>query len=162
YIDEKPNTLSEEWNTPVSLGTPSGSPAGFNFLAMAFDADGRVEVFGTGNNDTIWWKYQNPNRIVSKTITITPPGTDTPMTITVNEVAPPLTPWSDWFQIPGQLRPIKALRNADGRIILFGINRDGHLYRNEQKVARALQPSDWAGWVQMDTPGSGIFLNSIM
>jgi hypothetical protein len=162
YIDEKPDTPTQEWNTPVNLGPPPGSPAGFNFLTLAFDADGRVEVFGTGSNDTIWWKYQNPNRIVQKTVTITPPGTHTPITVTVDEVAPPLTPWSDWFQIPGGLRQIKALRNADGRIILFGVNANGHLYRNEQKVARALQPSDWAGWVQMDNPGSGTLLGGTM
>jgi hypothetical protein len=157
YIDEKPNTSTQQWNTPFNLGTPAGSPAGFNFLALAFDADGRVEVFGTGSNDTIWWKYQNPSQIVQKTVTITPPGTHTPITVTVDVVVPPATPWSNWFQIPGGLRQIKALRNADGRIILFGINANGHLYRNEQKVARALQPSDWAGWVQMDDPSTGTF-----
>jgi hypothetical protein len=162
YIDEKPDTPTQQWNAPVDLGTPAGSPAGFNFLALAFDADGRVEVFGTGSNDSIWWKYQNPNRIVQRTIQVTPPGTDTPITVTVDEVAPPATPWSDWFQIPDQVRQIKALRNADGRIILFGINATAHLYRNEQKVARALQPSDWAGWVQMDDPSSGTFQAATM
>jgi hypothetical protein len=162
YIDEKPNTLSQEWNTPFNLGSPAGSPAGFNFLALAFDAEGRVEVFGTGANDNIWWKYQNPNQIVQKTVRVTPPGTHTPIDVTVDVVVPPATPWSDWFQIPGQLREIKALRNADGRIILFGINAAGHLYRNEQKVARALQPSDWAGWVQMDDQSTGTFLSGTM
>ena len=44
YIDEKPNTSTQQWNAPFSLGTPAGSPAGFNYLALAFDADGRVEV----------------------------------------------------------------------------------------------------------------------
>jgi hypothetical protein len=162
YIDEKPNTLSQEWNTPFNLGTPAGSPAGLNFLALSSDADGRVEVFGTGLNDTIWWKYQNPSQIVQKVVRVTPPGTGTPIDVTVDVVVPPATPWSNWLQIPGGLRQIKALRNADGRIILFGINSNGHLYRNEQKVARALQPGDWAGWVQMDTPGSGTFQGTSM
>jgi hypothetical protein len=110
----------------------------------------------------ICWKYQNPNRVVQKTVTITPPGTRTPITVTVDETAPPLTPWSNWFQIPGGLNQIKALRNADGRIILFGINQNGNLYRCEQKVARALQPSDWTGWVQMDTPTTGTFWGQTM
>ena len=162
YIDEKLDTLNQEWNTPFSLGTPSGSPAGFNFLALAFDVDGRVEVFGTGLNDTIWWKYQNPNRIVQKTIRVTPPGGLPPIDVTVDVVEPPATPWSDWFQLSGGLRQIKALRNADGRIILFGVNAAGHLYRNEQKVARALQPSDWAGFVQMDDPNTATFKGPTM
>ena len=162
YIDEKPDTPTQQWNAPVPLGAPPGSPAGLNFLALAFDADGRVEVFGTGSNDSIWWKYQNPNRIVQKTIQVTPPGSDTPITVTVDEIAPPATPWSGWFQLPGQLRQIKALRGGDGRIILFGVNATGHLYRNEQKVARAVQVSDWAGWVQMDDPNSGTFQGATM
>jgi hypothetical protein len=157
YIDEKPNTSTQQWNAPVSLGKPAGSST-LNNLSMALDADGRVEVFAIGNNGAIWWKYQNPNRIVQKTVTITPPGTTTPITVTVDEIAPPLTPWSDWFQIPGGLIEVKALRSADGRIILFGINSGGNLYRNEQKVARAVQLSDWAGWVQMDNRASGTFV----
>lgn len=161
YIDEKPNTPTEQWNAPFDLGKPA-NVTGFYFLATTFDADGRVEVFGTDTNRNIWWKYQNPNRTVQKTVTVTPPGTKNPITITVDEVAPPLTPWSNWFQIPGGLNQIKAHRNADGRIILFGINADGHLYRNEQKVPRALQPSDWAGWVQMDGPSTGTFYGQTM
>jgi hypothetical protein len=157
YIDEKPNTPTQEWNAPVNLGRPAGSTA-LTTLSMALDADARIEVFATGNNGAIWWKYQNPNRIVQKTVTITPPGTTTPITITVDEIAPPLTPWSDWFQIPGGLAEIKALRMADGRIILFGINGAGFLYRNEQRVARAVQLSDWAGWVQMNDALTGTFL----
>jgi hypothetical protein len=86
---------------------------------------------------------------------VTPPGTHTPITVTVNEIAPPQTPWSDWFSIAGGLSELKALRNADGRIILFGINSGGNLYRLEQRGARALQPSDWIGWTQMDTPTPG-------
>jgi hypothetical protein len=150
FIEEKPDIVGrEEWNAPVNLGKPAGADA-FAHLAMAFDVDGRMEVFGTDTAGGIWWKYQNPNRIVQKTVTVTPPGTKTPITVTVDEIAPPQTPWSDWFLLAGNLGQITALRNADGRIILFGINSKGHLYRSEQRVARALQPSDWSGWVQMD------------
>jgi len=157
YIDEKPNTPIQEWNAPVNLGRPGASTA-LNNLSMALDAEARIEVFAVGNNGAIWWKYQNPNRIVQKTVTITPPGTGTPITVTVDEIAPPLTPWSDWFQIPGQLVEVKAHRMADGRIILFGINGAGFLYRNEQRVARAVQVGDWSGWVQMNDAGTGTFL----
>jgi hypothetical protein len=163
YIDEKQNTLNEGWNAPFDLGSPPGV-TGFTSLALTPDAEGRLEVFAVavGTDRNIWWKYQNPNRIVQKTVKVTPPGTHKEITITVDEVAPPLTPWSNWLQIPGGLQQIKALRNADGRVILFGINSDGHLYRNEQKVAQALQPSDWAGWVKMDDPVTGAMLVNTM
>ena len=76
----------------------------------------------------------------------------------MDEFAPPATPWSQWVQMPGGLVQIKASRNADGRIILFGINSAGNLYRNEQKVAQAVTIGDWTGWVQMDTTNfSGLF-----
>ena len=156
FIDEQQNALNVGWNPPVDLGRPPGVAAFYTF-AMAYDADGRLEVFGLDNSTLspgggrIWWKYQNPNRIVQKTIQVTPPGTKTPITVTVNETEPPATPWSDWYQLPGGLSNLIAKRNADGRLTLFGINLQGHVYRNDQKNVPALQPSDWTGFVQIDT-----------
>jgi hypothetical protein len=74
YIDQNLATANQDWNPPVNLGKPAGI-TGFYFLATAYDVDGRVEVFGTDTNHGIWWKYQNPSRIVQKTVKITPPGT---------------------------------------------------------------------------------------
>jgi hypothetical protein len=59
YIDEKPDTATQQWNAPVSLGKPAGINA-FAHLAMAVDADARLEVFGTATDGTIWWKYHPP------------------------------------------------------------------------------------------------------
>jgi hypothetical protein len=163
YIIEAPDSLVvQRWDPPVDLGKPAGA-TNISWLTLIADAGGRVEVFALDNIGTdpggarIWWKYQNPNRIVQKQIQVTPPGQRTPITVTVEESVPPATPWSDWFPLPGGLVTVQAKRNADGRIILFGVNRSGHLYRNEQKVAQALQPSDWAGWVQMDDNVTGPF-----
>jgi hypothetical protein len=155
FIDEAPDAIDvQRWNRPVDLGNPVAGSV-FGQLTMAYDVDGRVEVFGTDAGGNIWWKYQNPNRIVQKTIERTPPGTHEKITVTVDEIAPPLTPWGDWVQLPGGLSQIIARRLADGRIILFGINRTGDLYRNEQKIARALKAADWSGWVQMDDGPNG-------
>src|SRR5262249_5446406 len=124
--------------------------------ASLADAEGRLEVFALDVIGTdpggccIWWTEQNPNRIVQMQVKVTPPGSKTPIIITVNETAPPLTPWSDWILLPGGLVTLRATRNADGRLILFGANSGRHLYRKEQNVARALQPSDWTSWVPMD------------
>jgi hypothetical protein len=156
FIIEAPDSnVVESWNPPVDLGKPTGAN-NLSQLAMVADRDGRIEVFALDVIGTdpggcrVWWKYQNPNRIVQKQVKVTPPGTDTPITVTVDETAPPATPWSDWFLLPGGLVTIQAKRNADGRVILFGVNSLGHLYRKEQNVAQALQPSDWTSWVQMD------------
>src|SRR5215471_15886811 len=82
YIDEKPNTPTQEWNAPVNLGRPTSSSA-LNNLSMALDADGRIEVFSVGMDVARSWKYQNPVRIVQEAVTITLHGTTTPVTITV-------------------------------------------------------------------------------
>ena len=163
YIIEAPDSLVvQRWDPPVDLGKPAAAN-NFSWLSLIADAGGRFEVFALDVVGTdpggcrIWWKYQNPNRIVQKQVQVTPPGTQTPITVTVEESVPPATPWSDWFQLPGGLITLQAKRNADGRVILFGINSHGHLYRNEQKVTRALQPSDWTGWVQMDDGTTGLF-----
>jgi len=163
YIIEAPDSMVvQRWDPPVDLGKPAAAN-NLSHLAIIADAGGRLEVFALDVIGTdpggcrIWWKYQNPDRIVQKEVKITPPGTKTPITITVTETAPPLKPWSDWFQIPGGLVTLQAKRNADGRVMLFGVNSLGHLYRNEQKVAQVLQPGDWTGWTRMDDSVTGTF-----
>jgi hypothetical protein len=158
YIDETPDSIHvEAWNPPVDLGKPSGVNA-FTSLTMAYDAGARLEIFGTDDTGRIWWKYQNPNRIVQKQVQVTPPGSTTPITVTVDEIAPPSTPWSDWLQLPGNLVSVRAVRGSDGRLLLFGINSGLHAYRCEQKTATALQTSDWTDWVQMDDNASGLIV----
>ena len=58
----------------------------------------------------------------------------------------------------GGLVSVRALRGADGRLLLFGINSGLHAYRTEQKSATALAPSDWADWVQIDDNASGLIV----
>jgi hypothetical protein len=160
FIDEQQNALNVGWNPPVGLGKPPGVNL-FTKFTMAYDTDGRLQVFGidnstlSGGGGRIWWKYQNPSRIVQKQVQVTPPGSKTPITVTVDEIVPPQTPWSDWYQLPGGLIDLIAKRNADGRITLFGINAPGDFYRDDQKTVPALQPSDWTGFVQMDTAQTG-------
>src|ERR1700674_2219360 len=161
YIDEARDSGDvQPWHPPVPLGEPEGVNA-FVDLAMAVDAGARLELFGTDDSGRLWWKYRNPDRIVQKTVQVTPPGTDTPITITVDESAPPLTPWSAWIKLvgpPGGLGRLRAIANADGRIMLFGFNpQTSYLYRSEQRIAQALQPSDWSEWVEMDDQTTGIF-----
>ncbi|WP_176479222.1 hypothetical protein [Mesorhizobium sp. WSM3860] len=151
FISEDPNQVGpiEKWNPPVNIGAPLGAVL-YQKLSMARDADGRIEIFLTDNLGRIWWIYQNPDVIVQVQKTITPPGTSTPIVVTVDEIASPAQPWSSWQQIPGQLVAITSIRQADGRIALFGINSALALYRCQQAKARALTPADWTQWVQID------------
>jgi hypothetical protein len=98
YIIEAPDSLVvQRWNPPVDLGKPAAA-TNVSWLTLVADAGGRLEVFaldviGTDPSGArIWWKYQNPNRIVQKQIQVTPPGTKTPITVTVEESVPPATP----------------------------------------------------------------------
>jgi hypothetical protein len=160
YIDESTDGSGgvERWNAPDFLGSPGGN-VNVVSLSMARDVDGRVEIFAVAaNTGTIWWIYQNPDQIVEKEVTITPPGTTTPITVKVQERVPPDMPWSAWQQIPGGLVSIKACRQGDGRIALFGINSNGSLYRCVQNVAEALKVADWSQWVQIDDGNTGKIL----
>ncbi|RVB62825.1 hypothetical protein, partial [Mesorhizobium sp. M7A.F.Ca.CA.002.03.2.1] len=151
FITEDPNQIGpiDKWTAPTSIGTPPGATS-YQKLTMARDADGRVEIFLTDNLGRIWWIYQNPDVIVQVQKTITPPGTTTPIVVTVDELRPPVQPWSAWIQLTGQLVAITALRQADGRIALFGINSALHLYRCQQAKVQALTVADWTPWVQID------------
>ncbi|RUU79110.1 hypothetical protein [Mesorhizobium sp. M7A.F.Ca.MR.362.00.0.0] len=159
FITEDANQIGpvEKWTAPMSIGTPPGATS-YQKLSMARDADGRIEVFVTDNQGRIWWIYQNPDQIVQVQKTITPPGTTTPIVVTVDVLTPPAKPWSDWIQIPGGLVTVSAIRQGDGRIALFGINSNLHLYRCQQAKAQALKAADWTGWVQIDTTQTGGFI----
>ncbi|TPK58184.1 hypothetical protein FJ546_24125 [Mesorhizobium sp. B2-4-19] len=159
FITEDANQIGpiEKWNPPVGIGAPPGV-ASYQKLTMANDADGRIEIFLTDNQGRIWWIYQNPDQIAQVQKTITPPGTTTPIVVTVDQLAPPAKPWSDWIQIPGGLVAITAIRQADGRIALFGINSGLHLYRCQQTKAQALKAADWTQWAQIDTGQTGGFI----
>ena len=158
FITEDANQVGpvDKWNPPVGIGAAPGA-SGYQKLSMARDADGRIEIFVTDNQGRIWWIYQNPDVVVQKQVTVTPPGTTTPIVVTVDDLAPPAKPWSDWQQIPGGLVAITALRQADGRIALFGINSGLHLYRCQQSKAQAFKPADWTQWVQIDNASTGLF-----
>ncbi|MEI9415166.1 hypothetical protein [Mesorhizobium sp. Cs1321R2N1] len=151
FITEDANQVGpiEKWNPPAGIGAPPGATS-YQKLSMARGVDGRIEIFLTDNQGRIWWIYQNPDVIVQVQKTITPPGTTTPIIVTVDELAPPAQPWSGWQQIPGGLVATTALRQADGRIALFGINSALRLYRCQQSKAQALTPADWTQWVEID------------
>ena len=146
----------DKWNPPQNIGAPPIATS-YQKFSMARDTDGRIEIFVTDNQGHIWWIYQNPDVIVQEQVTVTPPGTSTPIVVTVDKSVPPTKEWSDWIQIPGQLVSIKAIRQADGRIALFGINSGLHLYRCQQAKPQALKVADWTQWVQIDSGNTGGF-----
>lgn len=161
YIDEATDTHGNEtqWNAPVNLGFPKGVSS-FIQLAMGRDADGRVEIFGIDKaTRDVWWIYQNPLRIVEKTIEVVPPGQTEPVTITVRETAPPEKPWSSWARIGGQkIGEIAVANDAEGRIMLIATGEDPSqrtVYRNQQSDWITLKPDQWGGWIQMTNAASG-------
>ncbi|BCG77406.1 hypothetical protein MesoLj113b_09480 [Mesorhizobium sp. 113-3-3] len=159
FITEDANQIGpiDKWNSPVGIGAPPGATS-YQKLTMANDADGRIEIFLTDNQGRIWWIYQNPDQVVQVQKTITPPGTTAPIVVTVDVLAPPAKPWSDWQQLTGQLVTVTAIRQGDGRIALFGINSNLNLYRCQQAKPQPLKVADWTGWVQIDTTQTGGFI----
>jgi len=148
YIRESRNEdAPQRFADPVDLGKPDGVPD-FLDTVLINGVTGRQNVFVTSSaaGNAIWWKFQNVNTIRKETVTVVPPGTDTPVEITVPIEVPPSQPWADWQQLPGGLCSITATQNADGRIILAGINADSVPYLNMQSSDRPLLPEGWLGW----------------
>jgi hypothetical protein len=142
-----------KWLGPVDLGLPPGVP-GFSQLVTTRGGDGKVNVFGLARDTGyVWWIYENPDRIVEETITVTPPGTDKPITITVPVSAPPLTPWSAWQQLAARkLEVMTAANNGDTTIALAGTAFDDatqHIFYTRQMTPAAQAPGDWIAWVDM-------------
>ncbi|HEX2725662.1 MAG TPA: hypothetical protein VHN20_07565, partial [Beijerinckiaceae bacterium] len=145
------NPGDPRWNPPVDLGTPGGA---LTQILLGRGAGGRVQVFGLDKNSHVWWAFENPPRMVQRTVTVTPPGTHKPITIPVQELAPPDKPWSAWVELSGQQVTCIALAsNADGRIAVFGLAGKGAeraaLTYNEQSAAEAASAADWSGWTAL-------------
>jgi hypothetical protein len=161
YIDEAPQAAggAQRWNAPVDLGLPEGLE-GLVQIAMQRDADGRIEIFGVdGATGSVWWKYQNPDKIVDTTEEVIPPGSREPITVHVKVSAPPDSPWSDWIQLPGSgLARLTAANDINSRITLVAIsdNPDAQeVYVNAQTKDTALAATDWTGWTRIDNAASG-------
>ncbi|WP_349362433.1 MAG: hypothetical protein ABL307_08575 [Roseitalea porphyridii] len=161
YIDEAPQGPggAERWNAPVDLGLPEGVD-GLVQLVMTRDAGGRIEIFGVdGTDGTVWFIYQNPDRIVDKTEQIIPPGQSEPVTVHVKVPEPPEQPWSAWQALTGDgIGRLTIVNNADGRIMLVatGSNPDATpVYVNQQTQPVALTAAQWSGWTRIDDAASG-------
>jgi len=137
----------ERFDEPVDLCVPP-SVSAFRDTKLINGLNGLPNVFGTSANtdEAIWWKYMNPYETTTVTETVTPPGTDTPIEVNVEVPVPPSQPWSDWIQIPGGLVSITAIQNADGRLILGGLNGNQTPYINFQNSDHPGKPEGWIGW----------------
>ncbi|MEM5585250.1 hypothetical protein WNZ15_22530 [Roseibium sp. AS2] len=146
HESDEPNA-SNRFAVAENLGKPDGV-AGFVETALINGLTGRQNIFATssGSSNHLWWKFQNVNRIIQETITVTPPGSETPIEITVPVEVPPEQPWSDWQQIPGVLATLSPVQNADGRIIMFGMDSDAVPYMNFQSSDHPFLPEKWEGW----------------
>jgi hypothetical protein len=164
YIIESQSSSGgvESWDPPVSLGNPAGV-AKFTQLVFACDRVGRTNIFGVAQETgQVWWIYQNPDRLVTKQVTRTPPGTNTPITVMVEELAPPEKPWSEWQQLGTMgFSGLTYANVADGRIALAGTTPNSGQYPNtiwfsQQENTIGGTPGDWTSWVQIDQGTGGV------
>lgn len=148
YIAEDSDaSASKRFDAPVDLGMPPSVTA-FRDTELIGGLNGLPNVFGISadTDDTIWWTYANPYTIQTDTEQVTPPGTDTPIEVTVEVPVAPEQPWADWIQIPGELTSITATQNADGRLIIGGLNSAQRAYYDIQNSDHPDKAEGWAGW----------------
>ncbi|WP_051241717.1 hypothetical protein [Stappia stellulata] len=158
YIAETPNSTDDKhWIAPVSLGMPSGVTQ-VSQLGMTVNAGGRIAAFAVADR-TVYWAFQNPDKVVETTVEQIPPGQSEPIKVTVYESAPPDKPWSDWQALPGSdVASLVVTNNAGGRVMLIAnIGPEGQeaLAVNQQKVDNAFDISNWTGWTTITDETSG-------
>jgi hypothetical protein len=155
YLAEGPGgENAKRFQNPVDLGKPA-SVSAFQDTVLLRGLNGLSNVFGIGADGSIWWKYKNPYTVGTETVTTIPPGTETPIEVTVEVPKPPAQPWSDWLELPGALKTVRATNNADGRIILAGLNDAQVPYLNFQNSDDPFLPEGWDGWQDIQGALSG-------
>lgn len=148
YIHEnRDSNTPARFSDPLDLGLPNGV-SGCLDTAMVNGVTGRLNVFLTSKDadNAIWWRYQNPNTVTEETLTVVPPGTETPVEITVPVEQMPQQLWGEWQQLPGALCQLTTTQNGDNRIVLAGVNAAGAAYLTLQSSDRPLMVEGWLAW----------------
>jgi hypothetical protein len=117
-------SAADDWSGWVSEGTGGGGF--FDHPVVGASADGRLELFLTGEDGNIWHKRQTAAS-----------GS-----------------WSAWVSEGAAGGGFSATapelgRNGDGRLELFAVARDGNLWHKWQTAAS----NGWSGWSSLGQPG---------
>lgn len=138
----------ETWGTPINLGAPAGHK--LTNVQLALMGDGRLSCFALDNRGKVFWKFENPCRIVTKTEKIIPPGSSTPIEVTVQVKEPPIVLWNPhWFEFPAtpnQIISFTTQQDADDFLNVFAVTEIGKVYQMCQNKHGADELGDWDGW----------------
>lgn len=110
------------WTDWGALG--NGNARKLLSLAAATNKDGRMELFGAAEDNTLWSCWQH-----------SPGGA-----------------WSDWVRMWNEghkATQVVAGRDREGRLVCFHVGMDGHVYGSSQKTAG----STWWDWRRMGLEG---------
>lgn len=165
YIVENPegNETKNRWLPREDLGLPKGVTKP-HVIRLIRDLNGMDIVFVSSfdKENFLAMKHRNPPTTVEKKVEITPPGSDKPITITVQEQVPPKTPWSDWIDFSGSLKQsfqtMHVGSNADGTVVITGNFGDSTALVRQQSAKDPYDPSKWADWTAPGGDGAGYFL----
>ena len=150
YVAEAKDQSSgkEAWDAPISIGAPAGHK--LTNVQLALMGDGRLSCFALDNQGRVFWKHENPCRIVTKTERIIPPGSTTPITIEVQVKEPPEVLWNaHWYEFeatPNQIISFVTQPDAEDFLNLFAVTEIGKVYQKCQNKHGANSLADWDGW----------------
>ncbi|KZL12668.1 hypothetical protein PsAD2_03975 [Pseudovibrio axinellae] len=161
YVSEKRNgTSTDRFFAPYDLGMPPDATA-LRYTEVIHGLNGKVNIFAgnTSDDGQLWWKYQNPNVIKEEIQYVTPPGSNEPIEVHAQVEAQPDVPWSAWHPISAYMEMLSSANNADGRIILAGLDSEGIPYLNFQSSQDPFAEESWLGW--QDISGGNLSLSDI-
>jgi Putative amidase domain len=128
-------STSSAWNGWVEQGTGNGGVALIK-LTVGTLSDGRLNLFATASNGTVWSTYKLTTDATSG--------------------------WSSWGSVgtPGAgAGQVQVGQLEDGRMELFTVGKDGNLWANYKTTSNT--NSAWSGWGSIGQPsGSGGLVQS--
>ncbi len=146
-VEDGTRNNSSRWARPDHLGMPSGLSK-FTATAIHHGRDGLVNIFGTAPDESskTWWKFQNPNQIMTKEKEVIPPGSHEPILVRVKVAEPPEFIWSGWHELSKAMSVLSAASLSGSRIILAGLDQSGEAWIRAQTAKDAHKVEGWGDW----------------
>jgi hypothetical protein len=103
---------------------------------VARNADGALQIFGTGQDGSVWTRWQIRGADQTARVRNVRAGRDSE----TSPAAPGVLAfdnWSPWTQLDGSFTQVAAAPNLNGTIELFGINGSGAIFHRRQTASDA-------------------------
>jgi hypothetical protein len=170
-------SVPDNWRGYSVVGVVHSPQASASRVAVARNADGRLEAFTIGPHWEVFDQAQStPGGTWSSPVRLT--GSVGGLAAETNadgrlqlfavgmhgevytraQATPGSTTWGQWVTLPGNISSLAAARNGDGRLSLLAVGHRGEIYVTSQTSAGA---ATWSSWVRLDGRAANLTATSV-